>query len=32
MDTVAAWLIDTAFFPAGLWYVLFVSHMLISMC
>ena len=31
MDIVAVWLIDIAFFSTGLWYVLYASHMLISL-
>ena len=30
MDIIAVWLIDCFFFPAGLCYVLYVSHKLIS--
>jgi len=30
MDIIAVWLID--FFSAGLWYALYVSHKLISLC
>jgi len=33
MDIIAVWLRDIGFFfSAGLWYVLHVSHNLISLC